>query len=387
MQVCIRCFQSQALKDKIARLSRRSDRRCDKHPDTQSISIDDLAAIFHSILTHQYLSVDDQTQDAEKLDSIIEALSLPLDESMVLNIIERLRLATNQAYYFSGSLFVPFNLHFIHGVLWSQFCSAIKYQQRFFNPNAKQNLLTIFSDIQGQRDEHGKSAVYLISPGDQKDSFFRARILDGEALIMTHGEQVRFLSPPPEHKRKPGRLNPAGIPVFYGAFEEETCVAELRPPVGSTIAIGHFTLTKPICVLDTTVFSGAPKPINSFDENFMPRMAQYAFMKDFMDEIARPVLPSDELLNYIPTQAVAEFLNKEFRVMFGRTRKRIDAIIFRSAQNQVGTNIAILGDASAVATHTEPERGPIRLIDGSTRLIEVSEVKFRFHEIASACPD
>ena len=35
-------------------------------------------------------------------------------------------------------------------------------------------------------------------------------------------------------------MNAAGISVFYGAMEEETCIAEARAPVGSYVVIGRF---------------------------------------------------------------------------------------------------------------------------------------------------
>lgn len=43
---------------------------------------------------------------------------------------------------------------------------------------------------------------------------------------------ARNLGAPPKVRAGEGRMNPAGVPAFYGAFERETCVAELRPPVG-----------------------------------------------------------------------------------------------------------------------------------------------------------
>ena len=62
-------------------------------------------------------------------------------------------------------------------------------------------------------------------------------------------------------------------------------------------------------------------------------------------------------MEYLPTQAVAEFLNKRFTVAFADERRPIDAIIFRSAQHPEGKNIALLGDA-AVVGEREGERRP-----------------------------
>ena len=85
-------------------------------------------------------------------------------------------------------------------------------------------------------------------------------------------------------------------------------------------------------------------------------------MQRFMYEISQPVLPNDTLLDYIPTQAVAEFISSELEVRVGGSKKKIDASIFASAQRPGGMNIVIFGDAAivkgsesaGVATSPEP---------------------------------
>ena len=67
-----------------------------------------------------------------------------------------------------------------------------------------------------------------------------------------------------------------------------------------------------------------------------------------MEEIARPVSPGTEHLEYLSTQAVAEFLNKRFQLSFAGKRRHIDAVIFKSAQRPEGKNIVLLGDAALV---------------------------------------
>jgi hypothetical protein len=156
------------------------------------------------------------------------------------------------------------------------------------------------------------------------------------------------LGPPPEHLRKAGRLNPSGIQAFYAAFDAETCVAELRPSVGGAVAAAQFEIVDPITVLDTTRFLEGPGAVNVFAPLAVDRWRQFRFMQLFMQEIAKPVLPGAEHLEYLPTQAVAEFLNKRFVFTFAGAERTIDAIIFRSAQNPAGKNIVVLGDAAVV---------------------------------------
>nr|WP_261454008.1 hypothetical protein [Agrobacterium fabrum] len=52
--------------------------------------------------------------------------------------------------------------------------------------------------------------------------------------------------------------------AFYAAFDIETCIAEMRPSVGSIVIGAEFEITKPVWVLDTTRFAGPFKEPNLF---------------------------------------------------------------------------------------------------------------------------
>jgi hypothetical protein len=153
-------------------------------------------------------------------------------------------------------------------------------------------------------------------------------------------------------------MNPAGILAFYGAFNLDTCIAELRPSVGSVVIGARFEITKPLCVLDTSLFEAPPKKTNIFAHEYIQRTAQWHFMTQFMREISQPVSPADEHLDYIPTQAVAEYLLHHYEFRLHDTSRKIDAIIYRSAQNSGGKNIAILGDAARAGILEEDKPKP-----------------------------
>tara|TARA_R100000322_G_scaffold153388_3_gene111641 strand:+ start:9531 stop:9953 length:423 start_codon:yes stop_codon:yes gene_type:complete len=80
-------------------------------------------------------------------------------------------------------------------------------------------------------------------------------------------------------------------------------------------------------------------------------------MQNFMREISQPVSPADEYLDYIPTQAVAEYFRYHHEFKKGDGVARIEAIIYQSAQIDGGRNIVLLGDAAEVRpTNPSPER-------------------------------
>ena len=86
-----------------------------------------------------------------------------------------------------------------------------------------------------------------------------------------------------------------------------------------------------------------------------------------MNEIAQPHLPDSEHLEYVPTQAVAEYLVHHHTFSYRHEKARtIDAIIFRSAQRPHGKNIAIFGDSCAVEITDEPNGMPHEVFDFRT---------------------
>ena len=107
-----------------------------------------------------------------------------------------------------------------------------------------------------------------------------------------------------------------------------------------------------------------------------------------MNEIARPCLPDDEHLDYIPTQVVSEYLTHLHKIKRGEPEKTIDAIIYKSAQNGSGKNIAIFGGAGAVegaksdTSFSFARNTPaLELVEGSLNSYQVTAVH---HDTAEA---
>jgi hypothetical protein len=142
-------------------------------------------------------------------------------------------------------------------------------------------------------------------------------------------------------------MNAAGIAAFYGALDPETCVAELRPPVGGLICIGAFRPRRPIYVLDFTRFERPGRKIHILSKNYVSRTTQWAFMQSFEVEISKPVLPEDEHLEYVPAQAVAEYLTSE-PVKLGKRPLRLEGLVYRSSQHAGGKNVVLFGEAALV---------------------------------------
>jgi hypothetical protein len=359
MLLCPRCFGHRGLQSRIVELRPKFlHRKCDFHPTRKGIPVEEVAKIVDEVFRSNYGFALDGNEGAG-LESIMYGLCGSAESNVVRAIIDQLKLIEDNDYWphDSGEDFyqedVPYEPNnyalWTHSLLWDKFRESILHGQRFFNLSTKDQLKEIFDGIHLQRNTNRSGPVNIIEPGMDQASFYRARITDSESVRKEIAQDiVGKLGPPPKRKRRAGRMNPAGISIFYGAFDLETCIAELRPTVGSCVTGAKFSITEPLCVLDTTQFQAPSKDPNIFAHDHIRRAAQWHFMRRFMNEISQPIAPTDEHLDYIPTQAVAEYLLHHHEFSLAGKSRKIEAIIYCSAQNPKGKNIAILGDASKV---------------------------------------
>jgi hypothetical protein len=123
--------------------------------------------------------------------------------------------------------------------------------------------------------------------------------------------------------------------MFYGAFDQDTCISELRPAVGETIVCGAFRETKPLRVFDFTVLNEVYSELSMFDPDYPEKLSQLSFLRSFESIISKAFLPHDTTLEYLPLQAMTEYLS---RFVDGG----VDALIYPSAQREgVKQNIVV----------------------------------------------
>ena len=234
---------------------------------------------------------------------------------------------------------------------WWDFKEEIRSHARFFGATTAATLDRIFEDLVSLSTIWGKPVVREIKPGDRDSSLWRARTAHSESEIQSILESLSSqLGPPNSDKAMAGRMNAEGIPVFYGALEEETCVSEVRAPVGSFVVLVKFELLDPIRVLDLNALSNMYSDFSHFDPEYIEKRSRERFLKELVGEMSRPVMPHEEAREYIATQIVAEYLAN-------RVEPRLDGIIFRSAQTgKAGHNVVLFNGARIVEAY-EPRPG------------------------------
>jgi RES domain/HEPN/RES N-terminal domain 1 len=226
---------------------------------------------------------------------------------------------------------------------WSRFEDEIRTQARFFSRTAESFLDGIFGEI-GRFGTQKRALIRDVGPGTPTQFMFRARRAFGTPEIARIVERpARELGAPPSRSARNGRMNPRWISMLYGAFDAETCVAEIRAPVGSSVVIGKFEIVRPLRLLDLGAFRHIfVQQASFFDPGFRGLRDKAYFLKHLVSMMSRPVMPSDEDFQYLPTQAIAEYLSEKIE-------PRLDGSIFPSSQRGgTGENVVLFRRAATV---------------------------------------
>ncbi len=121
---------------------------------------------------------------------------------------------------------------------------------------------------------------------------------------------------PSVDKAKEGRSNPKGIPYLYLTSEKQTAIQEVRPWIGSLISVAEFQIVKDLKIIDCS--RNIHKLDGSSSDSLFPNVDDCKSRKLSNGEIekyvwswidwafSRPVDPSDDKADYIPTQILAE---------------------------------------------------------------------------------
>ncbi len=238
-----------------------------------------------------------------------------------------------------------------------QFRELSKTEARFFNQSAVAHLASLFDGIETLATRKRRSVVVRAGPGTRWKTLFRARVFQSDDELraaLTHPD--RHLGPPPSQVATARRMNARGISVFYGANSQAAALAEVRPPVGSQVAIARFNIIPPLRLLDLTAFDGLVTHGSIFDPAYLRALKKAAFLRTLGQRLSRPVMPNDEALAYVATQAVADFLATERNM-------KLDGLIFPAVQAAGGArNVVLFHKASRVKPLELPKGTESRLI-------------------------
>lgn len=242
---------------------------------------------------------------------------------------------------------------------WRNFENSLKAEARFFSRTAARHLTSIFDGIDDLRTRSGQPLLVDAGSGTAFHSVYRARVFQSDdKLEEALCRPDTYLGSPPASVAAAGRMNARGISVFYGANDPKVAIAEVRPPVGSQVAVARFEIIRPVRLLDLTALTAVSVTGSIFDPDHAGRMERAMFLRTLTDRITRPVMPDDEHFEYLATQAIADFLATESSVP-------VDGIIFPSVQ-AVGDvlNVVLFHKAARVEALALPKGTEIKARTG-----------------------
>jgi hypothetical protein len=233
---------------------------------------------------------------------------------------------------------------------WLRFENDLKTEARFFSQSGFKQLSSIFGGIDKISNRSGAKPVIDCGPGTSLNTIYRARLFtDFDEMAKALARPDKRMGPPPSRLATDGRMNAKGIAVFYGATEPQVTIAEVRPPVGSRVVVARYEIIRPLRLLDLTALAGVEEHGSVFDPTYAERLGRAQFLGSLSDRISRPIMPSDEAFDYLPTQAIADFLANENDPI-------LDGIVFKSTQSPgSGRNVVLFRKASRVEELSLPE--------------------------------
>ncbi len=248
---------------------------------------------------------------------------------------------------------------------WKEVASDLAIHQRFFSSAAKQFFDDLFEDVDDFKsrtvDALGNANVVRTLP--QNSILFRGRVLPSdEQMKPWFAEPYKHVGPPQSKFARSGRMNPDGVPVFYGSENVDTCLAELRPAIGGKTALIKLNTTGTLRLLDFTSMPTAYKSLSYFQSDFDSQVAKISFMKSLGVLISSPVVPGQET-SYLITQVMAEYLSHVHPQPF-------DGVIFSSVQHAGGRNVVLFPRGKDTPTF------PLHYVAHSISVYETSAITY-----------
>lgn len=203
---------------------------------------------------------------------------------------------------------------------WKGFKNEIMHENRWFiNKGIDLDLL----------EEH----LSLLIAEKLPLKWFRARLIKTDDSF-----SLSAMGPPPKESSTSGRANPAGIPYLYLASDRETAFSEVRPYNKESACIAEYSFSE-TRIIDLRDPRRRVSPFILQDpDKIGTLLAELPFLEQLGDELSRPILPSEAVINYTPSQYFCEFVKS----------KNYDGVIFKSSVGK-GFNLALFDSTKAKA--------------------------------------
>jgi hypothetical protein len=312
---------------------------------TKTISLEELASrIEDAVEQHYYLVCDESDDGYPVIDLLVKLLGVSEEIAGDLrSVLEDRNWTQDDAL--EGSP-MPFDEDSYYDDLpleigdtyhnWSEFEYSLREEARLFNNSAVIMLDNVFRGLNEHQTRKGDSVIRYAGPGTAMPHFYRARYFERpEDVRAALARPDRRLGPPPPELAAGGRMNAFGISVFYGAVAAKTSLAEIRPPVGSDALVARFDVLRLLKLLDIEALRSVYAHGSKLDPAYLELAKSASFLAYISRLMSIPVLPKQQEMGYVITQAIAEYLAN-------RPGLDIDGLLYPSVQEgEHGTNVVL----------------------------------------------
>lgn len=227
---------------------------------------------------------------------------------------------------------------------WAEFSDAVKYRTRYviwladdidegeMRRTGEVPAGKILQDVGQLLDQLG-----VVSSLPAGSTVWRAQTHEGSTLL-PDSSAGRLGTGKREHAKQPNRMSPAGIPMFYGATDQDTAIAEVAIHASTErdhATVGRFVLSADATVVDFTALPPTPSI-------FHPRLGRYRreifFLHEFVGTLKIPVAPGDKAIEYVPTQIMTEFFLRVFKPTTGQD---VIGMVYHSAARSGGVSVVL----------------------------------------------
>ena len=323
--VCAKCFDDAALADFVSENA--VEHKCDycgrkskKKPI--GVGIDEVMEVIDEGIRSEWGHPDDEGVAYESAEGgyqgeVLDTYDLIYDELENPFANDKLAEDVISSFTRQGALWCQKDFY---GLLpqevlrygWKNFVSVVKYSKRY-----------LFSTDMGETDLLGRdeelppgrflerfgeiiTQIGLVRNLKSGTQIYRVRVHDPKKTFQTAAD---LGTPSAENARYSNRMSPAGIPMFYGAFDEKTAVKETFNSArnnNEVITVGQFRTAREFPVVDLTRAPSVPSIFDSARRDSRPDMIFLNhFMRDFQASVTKD---GCEHIDYVPTQIVTEYI-------------------------------------------------------------------------------
>lgn len=340
--------------------------------ENKAMPLDDVADAFEAVFARHLYCTSDEPSGMEYMamkesnyewerpgEPVVEVLQeIGSIEENVAEAIRRVLHDRHDDYHSQEEGRFSKSCHYSYGAVdgerlsaeWRAFTYDLKTKSRYFSEAAAKALTDLFDGIHEYESKKGREVIVKAGPDTAYSSLYRARRFEGsEKLSAALKRPDLEVGPPPPKAANAGRMNAKGISVFYGATDRLVALAEVRPLVGSDVVTARFDIIRPLSLLDLEALESVEVPGSLFDPSYVVRLERAEFLRSLSNRLTLPVMPDDEPFEYLPTQAIADFLAT-------RTKPSLDGIIYPSVQRTNGMkNVCLFQKAALIQEMDLPD--------------------------------